>query len=187
MSVVGSVQRSPRAAGPASRISGRATTAQRTIVSTSETSGLVTDLAGLQDLVGKHAGYTAWQVMEQDRVQQFADATDDHQYIHVDVERAKESPFGGTVAHGFLTLSLLAPITGELVQVSDAKTGLNYGLDRVRFPAPLPVGAEWRGGGEVLEVAEIPGGAQMKLHVTIEVKGSEKPCLVADALVRVYG
>jgi acyl dehydratase len=156
-------------------------------VSTSETSGLVTDLAGLQDLVGKHAGYTEWRQMGQDRVNQFADATDDHQYIHVDPERAKDSPFGGTVAHGFLTLSLVAPISGELVQVSDAKTGVNYGLDRVRFPAPLPVGSEWRGGAEVVEVSDVPGGKQMKLKVTVEVKGSEKPAMVAESLVRIYG
>jgi acyl dehydratase len=156
-------------------------------VSTSETSGLVTDLAGLQDLVGRHAGYTDWRQMEQERVNQFADATDDHQYIHVDPERAKGSPFGGTVAHGFLTLSLLAPICGQLVQVSDAKTGVNYGLDRVRFPAPLPVGAEWRGGAEVMEVSDVPGGKQMKLKVTVEVRGSDKPALVAESLVRLYG
>ena len=155
-------------------------------MSTSETSGLVTDLAGLPDLVGKHAGYTEWRVMEQDRVNQFADATDDHQYIHVDPERAKDSPFGGTVAHGYLTLSLVAPVLGKLVTVTDARTGVNYGLDRVRFPAPLRVGARWRGGAELLEVTEIPGGAQMKVRVTIEVEGSERPAMVADALVRVY-
>ena len=159
-------------------------------MSTSETSGLVTDLAGLPELAGKHAGYTEWQVMDQERVNKFADATGDHQWIHVDPERAAKSPFGGTIAHGYLTLSLVAPVSQTLMQVTDAMTGINYGLDRVRFPAPLPVGAEWRGGLEVAEVAEIPGGAggfQVRLHVTIEVKGSEKPCLVADALVRVYG
>jgi acyl dehydratase len=156
-------------------------------VSTSETSGLVTTLSGLRDLAGTHAGYTEWRTMEQERVNQFADATDDHQYIHVDVEKAKESPFGGTVAHGFLTLSLVAPISGELVTVTDATTGVNYGLDRVRFPAPLRVGAEWRGGAELLEVTDVPGGVQMKLRVTVEVKGSEKPAMVADSLVRLYG
>ncbi len=156
-------------------------------MSTSETSGLVTDLAGLPALAGRHAGYTDWQVMDQERVDQFADATDDHQWIHVDPERAKASPFGGTIAHGYLTLALVAPISQSLIRVTDATTGINYGLDRVRFPAPLPVGAEWRGGLEIAEVTEIPGGAQMKLHVTVEVKGAEKPCLVADALVRVYG
>jgi acyl dehydratase len=159
---------------------------QRTIVSTSETSRLVTTIAGLPALVGRHAGYTDWKVMDQERVDQFADATDDHQWIHVDVERAKHSPFGGTIAHGFLTLSLLAPITQELVEVTDVTTGLNYGLDRVRFPAPLPVGAEWRGGAELLEVTEVPGGVQMKLRVTVEVKGSEKPGMVAESLVRLY-
>jgi acyl dehydratase len=155
-------------------------------VSTSETSGLVTDMAGLRELAGRHAGYTEWQTMEQDRVNRFADATDDHQWIHVDVERAKDSPFGGTIAHGYLTLSLVAPIMGQLVKVTDATTGLNYGLDRVRFPAPLPVGARWRGGAELLEVTEIPGGLQMKVRVTIEVKDAEKPSMVAEALVRLY-
>ncbi len=155
-------------------------------MSTSETSGLVTDMAGLRELAGQHAGYTEWQTMEQDRVNRFADATDDHQWIHVDVERAKESPFGGTIAHGYLTLSLVAPIMGQLVKVTDATTGLNYGLDRVRFPAPLPVGARWRGGAELLEVTEIPGGLQMKVRVTIEVEGAEKPAMVADVLVRLY-
>jgi acyl dehydratase len=155
-------------------------------VSTSETSGLVTDMAGLRELAGQHAGYTEWQTMEQERVNRFADATDDHQWIHVDVERAKDSPFGGTIAHGYLTLSLVAPIMGQLVKVTDATTGINYGLDRVRFPAPLPVGSRWRGGAELLEVTEIPGGLQMKVRVTIEVEGAEKPSMVAEALVRLY-
>ncbi len=155
-------------------------------MSTSETSGLVTDMAGLRELAGQHAGYTEWNTMEQDRVNQFADATGDHQWIHVDVERAKDSPFGGTIAHGYLTLSLVAPIMGELVKVTDATTGLNYGLDRVRFPAPLPVGGRWRGGAELLEVTEIAGGLQMKVRVTIEVEGVEKPAMVADVLVRLY-
>ncbi len=110
-------------------------------MSTSETSGLVTDMAGLRDHVGTHLGFTEWQVMDQERVNQFADVTDDHNYIHVDVERAKASPFGGTVAHGYLTLSLLAPVTMQLLRVTDVVAGVNYGLDRVRFPAPLPVGA----------------------------------------------
>jgi acyl dehydratase len=156
-------------------------------VSTSETSGLITDMAGLRELVGRHAGYTEWRTMEQDRVNLFADATDDHQFIHVDPEAAKATPFGGTIAHGYLTLSLVAPILGELVKVTDTKMGVNYGLDRVRFPAPLPVGARWRGGAELAEVSEISGGLQMKVRVTIEVEGAEKPSMVADALVRLYG
>ena len=156
-------------------------------MSASETPGVVTDMAGLPALVGTHLGYTKWREMTQDRVNRFADVTDDHNYIHVDVERAKASPFGGTVAHGYLTLSLVAPITQQLMQVSDATTGVNYGLDRVRFPAPLPVGAQWRGGAEILEVSEVPGGLQVKVVATVEVKGSAKPSLVAECLIRVYG
>ena len=157
-------------------------------MSTSEASGLVSDLAGLRDLAGRHAGYTEWREIDQQQVDKFADATDDHQWIHVDVERAKESPFGGTIAHGFLTLSLLAPVTQGLLTVTDAKTGINYGLEKVRFPAPLPVGAEWRGGMEIVDVSEVGGGGvQLKLKVTIEVKGSDKPACVAESLVRLYG
>jgi acyl dehydratase len=145
------------------------------------------DMASLRDAVGKHLGYTEWHEMTQERVNQFADATDDHQFIHVDPERAKQTPFGGTVAHGYLTLSLMAPVMGELMHVSDAKMGVNYGLDRVRFPAPLPVGAQWRGGGEIVEVSEVPGGLQVKTKCTIEVQGSEKPACVAECVVRLYG
>jgi acyl dehydratase len=125
--------------------------------------------------------------MTQGRVNEFADATDDHQFIHVDVERAKQTPFGGTIAHGYLTLSLMAPVMQQLMHVTDAAMGLNYGLDRVRFPAPLPVGAQWRGGAEIVEVTEIPGGLQLKVKGTIEVQGSEKPACVAECLVRLFG
>ena len=155
-------------------------------MSSTESQGLTTDIAGLQQLAGTHAGYTEWETMEQSRVDLFADATDDHQYIHVDPEKAKQSPFGGTVAHGYLTLSLVAPVLGRLVRITDSRTGVNYGLDRVRFPAPLPVGARWRGGAELLEVSEIDGGVQLKVRVTIEVEGAERPAMVADALVRMY-
>jgi acyl dehydratase len=151
------------------------------------TSNVTLDMAGLRDAVGTQLGYTEWQEMTQERVNEFADATDDHQFIHVDPERAKDTPFGGTVAHGYLTLSLMAPIMGELMHVSDAKMGLNYGLDKVRFPAPLPVGAQWRGGGEIIEVTEVPGGLQVKVRGTVEVKGAEKPSCVAECLVRLYG
>jgi acyl dehydratase len=145
------------------------------------------ELADLRDSVGKHLGFTDWQEMSQDRVNLFADATDDHQFIHVDVERAKETPFGGTIAHGYLTLSLMAPVMGELLKVSGVKMGINYGLDRVRFPAPLPVGARWRGGAEIVEVTEVAGGLQVKAKGTIEVEGAEKPACVAECLVRLYG
>jgi acyl dehydratase len=156
-------------------------------VSTDQSVGLKTEMADLPRHVGEHLGYTEWQVMDQERVNQFADTTDDHQYIHVDVERAKQSPFGGTIAHGYLTLALAAPVTMQLLQVTDAIAGLNYGLDRVRFPAPLPVGAEWRGGAELVSLDDVPGGVQGKLKVTIEVKGAEKPAMVAECLVRLFG
>jgi acyl dehydratase len=151
------------------------------------TSNVTLELAGLRDAVGKELGFTEWQEMTQERVNEFADATDDHQFIHVDVERAKDTPFGGTIAHGYLTLSLMAPVMGELLQVSDAKMGLNYGLDKVRFPAPLPVGSQWRGGAEIVDVTDVPGGVQVKVRGTIEVKGAEKPSCVAECLVRLYG
>lgn len=145
------------------------------------------DMASLREAAGRHLGHTEWQEMTQERVNQFADATDDHQFIHVDVERAKQTPFGGTIAHGYLTLSLMAPVMGQLLNVSDVKMGLNYGLDRVRFPAPLPVGGQWRGAAEIIEVTEVPGGLQVKVRGTIEVKDAEKPACVADCLVRLYG
>ena len=151
------------------------------------TTNATIEMSELPQWVGKHLGYTDWHEMTQERVNQFADSTDDHQFIHVDPERAKQTPFGGTIAHGFLTLSLVAPTSMQLMKVTDAVMGVNYGLDRVRFPAPLPVGAQWRGGMEILEVTEIAGGLQIKAKVTIEVKDSEKPACVAESLVRVYG
>jgi acyl dehydratase len=156
-------------------------------MTTESQKGQTFTMAELRDAAGTQLGHTDWEEMTQERVNQFADATDDHQFIHVDVERAKETPFGGTIAHGYLTLSLMAPIMGQLLNVSDAKMGLNYGLDRVRFPAPLPVGAQWRGGAEIVEVSEVPGGVQVKVRGTIEVKDSEKPACVAECLVRLYG
>jgi acyl dehydratase len=142
-------------------------------------------LAEVPTLVGRRLGHTEWREMTQERVDQFADVTEDHNYIHVDVERAKASQFGGTIAHGYLTVSLLAPISQELLEVTDA-TGVNYGMDRLRFPAPLPVGAEFRGTGEVKEVSEIKGGMQAKVLLAVEVKDSERPALIADCLFRYY-
>jgi len=156
-------------------------------MTTSEESGLVTDMAGLRQAAGVHAGYTVWQEMTQEQVNAFADATNDHQFIHVDPERAALTPFGGTIAHGFLTLSLLASVSQQLMKVTDAVMAINYGLDRVRFPAAMPVGAQWRGGFEISEVTEIVGGLHVKARVTIEVKDSAKPAVVAESLIRVYG
>lgn len=148
--------------------------------------GLLTDIAGLRDSAGSQLGHTDWQEMTQARVDQFADVTEDHNFIHVDPERAKDTPFGGTIAHGFLSLSLLALVGQQLLQVTDAAMSINYGLDRVRFPAPLRVGARWRGKGEIVETTELSGGLQVKLRLPLEVEGSEKPAVVADQLVRVY-
>jgi acyl dehydratase len=149
------------------------------------TSGLVTDFAGLPQTVGTHVGYTDWAQLTQDEVNQFADLTGDHNFLHVDPERAKATAFGGTIAHGFLSLSLLAPVTQRL-QVTDAAMSVNYGLDRVRFPAPLPVGADWRGTAEVTEVSEIKGGMQATMVATLEVKGSDRPAVVAGSVIRFY-
>ena len=156
-------------------------------MTTENASGLQTTIAGLREAVGRHLGYTEWQEMTQERVNEFADATDDHQFIHVDVEKAKQTPFGGTIAHGFLTLALVAPISTQLMKVTDAAFGVNYGLDKVRFPAPLKVGSRFRGGAEIADVGDVAGGVQVKLLVTIEAEGSEKPVCVAEQLVRVYG
>jgi acyl dehydratase len=146
----------------------------------------MTTLAELPGLAGQRLGPTDWREMTQARVNEFADVTEDHNYIHVDPERAKESPFGGTIAHGYLTVSLLAPITQQLLEVSDAKTSINYGMDKLRFPGPLPVGAEFRGAAEVTDVATIDGGAQVKLAVTVEVKDAPRPALAAEVLLRFY-
>jgi acyl dehydratase len=149
------------------------------------TSGLVTDLAGLRQTVGTDVGYTDWAQLTQDEVNRFADLTGDHNFLHVDPERAKATAFRGTIAHGFLSLSLLAPVTQRL-QVTDAAMSVNYGLEKVRFPAPLPVGAEWRGTAEVTEIAEIKGGMQATMVATLEVRGSERPAVVAESVIRFY-
>ncbi len=143
-------------------------------------------LAELPGLAGQQLGPTEWREMTQDRVDAFADVTEDHNYIHVDVEAAKASPFGGTIAHGYLSVSLLAPISMDLLQVTDAATSVNYGMDKLRFPAPLAVGARFRGAGEIMEVTEVKGGMQVKVAFTLEVKDQAKPALVADCLFRYY-
>lgn len=145
-----------------------------------------TDLAGLAAHAGSHLGYSEWHVMTQDEVDRFADLTRDHNWIHVDRERAAAGPFGSTIAHGYLTLSLVAPLMLELLQVDGASTAINYGLNKVRFPAPLPVGSNYRAGLELTNVTDIPGGVQIELNATVEVEGAEKPSLVAECLVRYY-
>jgi acyl dehydratase len=147
--------------------------------------GVRTELAQLPELVGTVIGPTEWVEMTQQQVNEFADITDDHNFLHVDPERAAATPFGGTIAHGFLSLSLLAPVTQKL-EVTDASAAINYGLDRVRFPAPLPVGRRWRGSAEVAEVEEVKGGYQVKMLARIDVEGSERPAVAAESLVRFF-
>ena len=146
---------------------------------------LNTSMADLPGLVGEKLGPTDWVEMTQEQVDTFADLTGDHNYIHVDPEAAKGSPFGGTVAHGFFNLALVA-CTGQLLHISDAATAVNYGLDKVRFPAPLPVGGRWRGSAEIADVEEVKGGLQVRLRSSIEVEGSERPAVAAECLVRFY-
>ena len=150
------------------------------------TQAVVTDLAGLNALAGVDLGHTDWREMTQERVNAFADVTEDHNFIHVDVDRARATPFGGTIAHGYLTLSLLAPITQQLLTVTDAGLSINYGLEKLRFPAPLPVGAQFRGAARIAEVVAIEGGVQVKLMVSVEVKDAPKPALVAECVFRYY-
>lgn len=147
---------------------------------------LTTTMADLPRHAGRKLGPTQWQAMMQDGVNQFADLTNDHNFIHVDPERARLTPFRGTIAHGFLTLSMLGPISQQLVVVEDAGTSINYGLNKVRFPAPLAVGASFRGHGEVVSVTEFDGGMQLTAVFTIEVKDAPKPALVAECLLRYY-
>jgi acyl dehydratase len=146
---------------------------------------VMTDLAGLADLVGTQLGPTDWTEITQAQVDAFADLTGDHNFLHVDPAGAAETPFGGTIAHGFLSVSLLAPVA-QLLQVADAATSVNYGLDRLRFPAPLPVGSRWRGVGHIAEAVSIEGGVQVKMVTKLEVQGSDRPAVVADLVVRFY-
>ena len=139
----------------------------------------------LRGAAGTHLGWTDWMDVDQDRVNLFADATGDHQWIHVDVERANaESPFGGPIAHGFLTLALSNRFLPELLQVPGASAGVNYGTGKVRFPAPVPVGSRIRGGAEITAVEEISGGVQTTITITIEVEGGTKPACVVESLSR---
>jgi acyl dehydratase len=146
---------------------------------------LVSDLAGLSACAGRHLGHTEWSTISRHQVSAFAELTGDRNFIHVDPERAARTPFGGTIAHGLLSLALLAPATQRL-RVSDASTAVNYGVEKVRFPAPLPVGARWRAGAEILDVEEVKGGMQARMRGTIEVEGSERPVAVAEFLIRFY-
>ncbi len=147
----------------------------------------INGIDGLRALVGEHLGHSPWLEVTQERVNQFADATGDHQWIHVDVERATaESPFGGPIAHGYLTLSLLPSLMPQIVTTTGFRMGVNYGTNRVRFMSPVPVGSRLRLGAKLLAVDDIPGGVQTVYEMTFEVEGTPKPACVAEIVLRSY-
>ena len=147
----------------------------------------IASLAELKALVGQEVAVSDWVEISQERVNQFAEATGDYQWIHLDVERCKrESPFGGPIAHGYLTLSLLPMLMENSVRMTDVRMGVNYGLNKVSFPAPVPVGSKVRSRTTVVSVEDIEGGAQVTWLVTVEREGSDKPVCVAESISRRY-
>ncbi|MFF7159187.1 MaoC/PaaZ C-terminal domain-containing protein [Streptomyces sp. NPDC008139] len=140
----------------------------------------------LRAAVGEQLGWTEWQEIDQKRIDLFAEATGDRQWIHVDAEKAALGPFGTTIAHGYLTLSLIPSLTPQLLLVEGVKMGVNYGVNKVRFPAPVPVGSRLRATAEVAEVTEVGGGIQLVTKVTIEREGGDKPVCVAETVARFY-
>jgi acyl dehydratase len=138
----------------------------------------------LKTAVGTDLGTTDYTTVTQQMINQFADATFDHQWIHVDVERAKTGPFGAPIAHGYLTMSLASHFLEQLCVVQGISMGLNYGVDKVRFPSPVPVDSRLRGRGEIVDVSEVPGGVQAVIRVTIEREGGDKPAAVVDTVSR---
>jgi len=135
--------------------------------------------------VGQSLGATEWMEITQERIDQFADATGDHQWIHVDPERAKDGPYGTTIAHGYLTLSLVNLFLPDLIEVRGISMGVNYGTDKTRFPAPVPVGSRIRGAGEIVAAEEVKNGAvQVTVRVAVEIEGSDRPACVVDTISR---
>jgi acyl dehydratase len=143
-------------------------------------------IAGLQQRVGDHLGYSEWHEVTQEQVNLFADATGDHQWIHVDIERAKAGPFGGPIAHGYLTLSLTPALLSEILEVSGISMAVKYGLNKLRFPAPVPVGSKVRAGANLDHVEDVAGGVQVTITLTFEIEGGTKPVCVAEILFRYY-
>lgn len=144
------------------------------------------NLSELSDAVGQELGSSSWITIEQSRIDQFAEATGDHQWIHVDPERAAAGPFGATIAHGYLTLSLIPMLTWEIYEVHGISGALNYGLDKVRFPTPVPVGSRVRATAELTAFDAVPGGGQAIVTTTIEIEGGSKPACVAATIVRFF-
>jgi acyl dehydratase len=143
-------------------------------------------LDGLRDLAGADLGVSDWLDVTQDMVDTFADATGDYQWIHTDPERARTGPFGGPIAHGYLTLALLIPLWTQMLRIEGVNVAVNYGLNRLRLPAPVPVGARIRLHGHISAVDDVPGGVQLTVDFTVEVSDRDKPALVAEALYRYY-
>ena len=143
-------------------------------------------IAELKDLVGQEVGVSDWITVTQERIQLFADATNDHQWIHLDAERAKAGPFGTTIAHGFLTLSLLPEMAASAFGVNETRMGVNYGLNKVRFPAPVPSGSRLRGRFKLVGYEPLEGGAQLTVQVRMEREGSDKPVCIAESIGRRY-
>src|SRR5687767_10867878 len=142
---------------------------------------------GVQGLVGQHLGHSDWVEVTQEQVNQFAEATGDHQWIHVDVERAKkESPFGGPIAHGYLTLSLVPRLMPEILEFAGFPMTVNYGCEKVRFPSPVPVGSRLRATASVQQVTDVAGGVQVAIEMAMTVEGAAKPACVATILIRKY-
>jgi acyl dehydratase len=146
----------------------------------------ITGLDELRDAKGETLGTSDWHEVTQEAIDAFADVTGDHQWIHVDRERAKDTPFGGTIAHGYYTLALAPMLTGQVMALDGFAMVINYGANRVRFPAPVPVGSRVRVTVKVADLEDTPGGAQLTLELTFEVEGGEKPVCVAQTLMRVY-
>jgi acyl dehydratase len=153
-------------------------------MSSSEASAIA--LADLPGMVGKHLGHSGWQTIDQAKINAFADATGDHQWIHIDEEKALAGPFGTTIAHGYMTLSLVPIFVFEILKVEGAKLVVNYGLNKCRFPSPVPSGSRVRMGGEIAAVEEVSGGLQVTLNCTFEIEGQPKPACVAEILFRYY-
>jgi acyl dehydratase len=147
---------------------------------------IIKDQADLMAHVGQHLGYSEYITVTQEQVQLFADATGDHQWIHLDTERAKTGPFGQTIAHGYLTLSLGPMLYPTVVRIDGFSMGVNYGANKIRFPSPVPVGSRVRLGVKLLEVEEIANGVQMTMEFTFECEGSSKPSCVAELIFRYY-
>ena len=146
----------------------------------------ISGIEGYKALQGQPLGESEWLKVDQDRINQFADATGDHQWIHVDVERAKQGPFGAPIAHGFLTLSLIPSLTGGLLKIDGVRMGINYGLNRVRFPSPVRVGSRVKASVKNLSIEDVQGGIQVVNEVTISIEGQDKPACVAETVSRLY-